>query len=95
MERPAICDGLDRASRKDAETYGGLFGQGQVDESDDAGMSLSESHGELAEILVESHEGASLIQSKGQDLLIAGIAWPVTDPDHGMTVYGQLAFDAR
>lgn len=54
----------------------------KIDEPDDSGVSSAQSDRELAEILVERYEYSAVLRCMGEDLVVAWVGAPVSDPFH-------------
>ncbi len=47
---------------------------------------VPENDGKLSEILVKGHNNSVLLRGESENLIICGSCWPVSNPDHIMTI---------
>jgi hypothetical protein len=73
-------------------TCGSLLASGKANQSNNAAVSLSANNGELAKVLVERDEHASLLECRVKDGLVTWVCWPLAAP--GDIVAGCLQLRA-
>lgn len=75
---------------EDVDAHRTLLARGQSHEADQTRMRSAKGYGELAEILVERHQDAALFMGESENLLVTGVAVPVSGPLRIVAGVGKL-----